>query len=757
MSHQLSRANFKKGFSPPPALADDEPVRWEQGMSIENTYWDEPLPGHKLDTKDKADQDLFPPTGIDLSDAWVIEIVRSNLTGVERAAKYPKVFASKGVVSNYVNKGRAAKVLISGVFYYRIAFNIVQFHGDEGRQERLMKDIPDAKITNDHTLDHGDRCIVQSNLYDYVTGLFDEEISKARAGIENVSATEQANMKTRTATREEKSLFGPSNSASVNPNEEWISNEEQAKAKTRPAATSERNSSSSTSVNPRAILIRDERTARPIEKQTKRAAISSRGSPASTQDFFLNDFKPVNTESRPTKKQRTVSTPTFSSLTPEENRAKEPAGKQVVSTMDGKPKENKATSEKKEKEEEKIAQLYYDEDSSDSSASFGNEENEAKGLRVHARRLEEKLDQAEAKFVMVTSHMERLHSSLQPLANRLREAHRLLHVCNDARKGDMKDRNKALKKLESLDAFCKESKEKVMDLLEVPNGVQDQMTRDFPETAKRIFLHEDNQPSEALLEWRSSESVNFNKISDADDLDVRGKLPRVSLEGSRLTELPPRSTVHDDSAASHYPPPDSPPANSFPRQNTLHDDSAVSRSLIPEATQEDPRSRRPTSAQPESSLPVSTSVSSTTQADLDPRPRRDELADAQMTSRENADFTHNLRIVQAPGRFPLIPNTISAHEAAVLANYRVPKKFTFPCSGFSVGRLNGVPYTMAAGRLEQNRRLRRPWDTPCYEGETRAVRKWEETWGLTFVPGAGMANPDPPKSFIVTNRDLVPR
>ena len=86
--------------------------------------------------------------------------VRGGISRVERAAKYPKIFASKGVISNYVNKGRAAKFLLSGVYYYRVAFNIVQFHGDDGRQARLMKDIPDAKITNDHTLGRGEKCIV---------------------------------------------------------------------------------------------------------------------------------------------------------------------------------------------------------------------------------------------------------------------------------------------------------------------------------------------------------------------------------------------------------------------------------------------------------------------------------------------------------------------------------------------------------------------------------------------------------------------
>ena len=48
--------------------------------------------------------------------------------------------------------------------------------------------------------------------------------------------------------------------------------------------------------------------------------------------------------------------------------------------------------------------------------------------------------------------------------------------------------------------FCKESNDTMMTLLEVPNSAQDQMTRDFPESAKRIFKHEDGKASQDLLD-----------------------------------------------------------------------------------------------------------------------------------------------------------------------------------------------------------------------------------------------------------------
>ncbi len=44
------------------------------------------------------------------ANAWVVEIMKSNLTGAERKAAYPAAF-SKYLNPSYINKGRAAKAL----------------------------------------------------------------------------------------------------------------------------------------------------------------------------------------------------------------------------------------------------------------------------------------------------------------------------------------------------------------------------------------------------------------------------------------------------------------------------------------------------------------------------------------------------------------------------------------------------------------------------------------------------------------------
>ena len=65
--------SFDKGISP--GGSDEDPVRWNVGDPIDAGYYDAPLPTHIPNTKDEADNDSFPPDGIDLSDAWVLEIV----------------------------------------------------------------------------------------------------------------------------------------------------------------------------------------------------------------------------------------------------------------------------------------------------------------------------------------------------------------------------------------------------------------------------------------------------------------------------------------------------------------------------------------------------------------------------------------------------------------------------------------------------------------------------------------------------------
>ena len=129
-----------------------------------------------------------------------------------------------------------------------------------------------------------------------------------------------------------------------------------------------------------------------------------------------------------------------------------------------------------------------------------------------------------------------------------------------------------------------------------------------------------------------------------------------------------------------------------------------------------------------------------------------------MRTRDSDDFAKSLRIVTAPGMIrPVSTISISQREAAVVAAYRMLTRFKFPWSGFSAGTYKRVPYTMSTARLRMNQRIGLPWDTPRYQMEHEAVRDWEAKWNLTFVPGTGMAAPDDPRAFIVTNRWLPVR
>ena len=63
----------------------------------------------------------------------MVKIVKSDLSGTDRYQRYPNVFATKGIVSNYINKGRASKTRQDGEYHYQVAFNMYQFHGDGGQ------------------------------------------------------------------------------------------------------------------------------------------------------------------------------------------------------------------------------------------------------------------------------------------------------------------------------------------------------------------------------------------------------------------------------------------------------------------------------------------------------------------------------------------------------------------------------------------------------------------------------------------------
>ena len=81
--------------------------RWRLGLPQDEWhYWDEPVTTAKLP---KEHGPLYPPKKMDLSDAWVVKIVSSEMSAAERARLYPAVFSTKNLRTNYINKGQAGK------------------------------------------------------------------------------------------------------------------------------------------------------------------------------------------------------------------------------------------------------------------------------------------------------------------------------------------------------------------------------------------------------------------------------------------------------------------------------------------------------------------------------------------------------------------------------------------------------------------------------------------------------------------------
>ena len=94
-------------------------------------YYDEPVPTYTLEKGNGSH--TFPPTSLDLSDAWVSKIVQSDLKREERNSRYPAVFSSKYLAAIYKNKGAPAIHLDSrGEWRYDVVFGKFQLHGQEG-------------------------------------------------------------------------------------------------------------------------------------------------------------------------------------------------------------------------------------------------------------------------------------------------------------------------------------------------------------------------------------------------------------------------------------------------------------------------------------------------------------------------------------------------------------------------------------------------------------------------------------------------
>ena len=109
---------------------------------------------------------IFPPDGFNLSDAWVVKIVQSDLRKEDRYKRWPAVFSSRSLKTSYQNKGTPSKHqdsakkwrydLLSGNFEMHF-----EMHGEEGRNAGMIFDYG-KKTTMKTEIRDGQLCVSQN-------------------------------------------------------------------------------------------------------------------------------------------------------------------------------------------------------------------------------------------------------------------------------------------------------------------------------------------------------------------------------------------------------------------------------------------------------------------------------------------------------------------------------------------------------------------------------------------------------------------
>ncbi|KAM0802331.1 hypothetical protein BDR22DRAFT_887570 [Usnea florida] len=118
----LGKINEKAGTSTPVGRAI--PERWVVGKAYSANYY-----------YDEITDDALPPKQIDLSDYWVVKVVKAGIGPTERQTFWPAVFTKKMIRASYINKGTASKVydVQSRKYHYEVIFGTYEMHGSEGR------------------------------------------------------------------------------------------------------------------------------------------------------------------------------------------------------------------------------------------------------------------------------------------------------------------------------------------------------------------------------------------------------------------------------------------------------------------------------------------------------------------------------------------------------------------------------------------------------------------------------------------------
>ena len=151
--------------------------RWTEDLPTSADYFfDEPT----VILNKRSDDNDFPPDGMDLSDAWVVAIVRSGISGDDRHRRWPIVFTQRILRATYVHKGQASKAPEKGSKHlkYVVIFGQNVMYGSEGAALGLPDKIDGTSHSTSAT-ELGLMAQVQDINYDFDQA--EEEATNARA------------------------------------------------------------------------------------------------------------------------------------------------------------------------------------------------------------------------------------------------------------------------------------------------------------------------------------------------------------------------------------------------------------------------------------------------------------------------------------------------------------------------------------------------------------------------------------------------
>ena len=471
------------------------PKLWSPGKGQNAAwYYDEPLPTYQLDKGN--DEHEFPPDNLDLSDAWVVKLMRSNLNREDRHARWPTVFAGKYLVSSYLNKGRASKTLTeSDEWHYDVVNGKFQMFGREGVQAGLSK-VLDAVATSKNTIGVGEKCKVQNNTFAYpkriskksgtATDAPKSEISPIRAAIP--ASTGPIGEATASVPPTEKNSSVPVVETST-PSKQPI---------VVPSGRKEGFTSKKRKVLPEKL-----RASVEAKIEAKR---QNPGSSTPAKEFTRNKRVKIGSflDDRSSDRGSVSSAPPLFHVRDVVDSSEEEQGDLAAQV--------KKLQEEKNKLQDRLNHL------------------EQRFVQENGT-LRDRLDQAEGKFVLLATTASKIHEVIQPLVERTTQAADLFLVVSkvqpflDATEQKVKDRKG---ELEEMRVYRKENSSIVRSLLASSQAAVDELYECFPTLVDRLF-HHSTEDVQNLRAWISGTFPDYGKLTDEND-------ETVDNTGSRVTE-----------------------------------------------------------------------------------------------------------------------------------------------------------------------------------------------------------------------------